>query len=255
MASERRALRVLVPSRLSGRGDSLAGRPSCPAAGRRANGGKGLGTVQWRLASTPAWRVRPSQGVVRRGPGASPQRQRSCGPGNGARAPGGRVIWEAGDAAAGRASLEDALALARHSGDHRPITYALYVLALVASAQGDYGCARRLQEEHLAISRGLDNQQWIASGLMRLAHVATAQSEFATAQALYLESLSVRNVVGMQLGLALTLAGVRQSGGCPGAPATGTATRGRRRARVRGGGVPHSPVEAERGRNPPRRVS
>lgn len=115
------------------------------------------------------------------------------------------ACWQ-GDFAAGRSSLEEALARFRRLEDDSAIAFAIHGLGFVALGEGDAPRARSLFEESLRRSREADDR-WLASfALHFLAIVLTYQGDHVRATAYFEEGNEIiQSLGGHRQGLAFSL--------------------------------------------------
>ncbi len=120
----------------------------------------------------------------------------------------GRMARDQGDYAAARALFEESLALRRALGDKPGVGALLNNLGLAASNHGDYAAARRLLEESLAIFRELGDEQGITTTLHNLGFTAWNQGDAAAARASFEESLAIARELGDRRQIAYVLSGL-----------------------------------------------
>jgi len=101
--------------------------------------------------------------------------------------------------------LEEALALARETGDARETALISRLLGEVKAFLGDYRTAVELVRESLDLSRGIGDRPDSARALNTLGTVAWNMGEFHEAKRLYQESLSIERELGDERGMAITL--------------------------------------------------
>lgn len=89
----------------------------------------------------------------------------------------GDLAWSLGNYERATRLLEEALSLARLSGDRRGITLSLNHLANVALYQGNYESATQLLEESLKLERADGDRRGIGASLTILGSVALQQGE------------------------------------------------------------------------------
>jgi hypothetical protein len=77
-----------------------------------------------------------------------------------------------GDGAVAQPYLEHSAALARATGDHLTLSYAVRHLGFAAGLGGDHALARELLEQSVALRRELDFPAGVAAGLLALAELA-----------------------------------------------------------------------------------
>jgi non-specific serine/threonine protein kinase len=118
----------------------------------------------------------------------------------------GDIAWERGDTVAAHSWWSDALRLARRQGNQEMIAVTLGDLGMMAYHQGEYATARIRIVECLALYRALHMHQFVALALGCLGAVARAQGEFALARSCYDEKLAFWRQVGDRTGIAATLA-------------------------------------------------
>jgi predicted ATPase/transcriptional regulator with XRE-family HTH domain len=110
-----------------------------------------------------------------------------------------------------RQLLEEALSIARTSGDEKEITLALFRLTSVAFRQKDYPTAQSYTEEYSTIYEGLQDP-WITAWAMHdLAVFATVHGRFAEAQQRLLTSLSIYQDLGDRFDAAYVLNGLGEA--------------------------------------------
>lgn len=106
------------------------------------------------------------------------------------------------------ARLEAGLAAARAVGETEAASLALYNLACLAWLQGDFLAAQRRAEEALALARS-EGWDWLLSAILGYYGVAMADlGELDRAAALLWEALSIGQVRGNALDVAVALAGL-----------------------------------------------
>jgi predicted ATPase/DNA-binding SARP family transcriptional activator len=110
----------------------------------------------------------------------------------------GMLACRQGDHAAGRALLEESLAIFQESDDKRMIASCLGEIEVAAHFQGDYMACRSLLLQCLAIQRELGDRVGCAWSQGRLAFSAHAHGEYGTARALCEEALGVARELGEQ---------------------------------------------------------
>ncbi len=118
----------------------------------------------------------------------------------------GALAWKQSDYARAVPLLEEALELARTSGNIRTAAATLHDLANVATEQGDFGRAAALYEECLALRRGLGETSGAAMTLRKLAELELIQGHFARARAFAEESLALCRQLSDTAGIAQALA-------------------------------------------------
>jgi hypothetical protein len=97
---------------------------------------------------------------------------------------------------------EEALSLARMTGQPEAMLRPLHFLGTNLYAQGEYSRARILQQECLTLAREVGNDHVGAAALMWLGNCAVAQGDFGAAQPLFGESLQARLRVDCRIGVA-----------------------------------------------------
>ena len=102
----------------------------------------------------------------------------------------GRLAHYQADFAAARILLEQAIPLARASGDKKEIAFALLWLGKTALRQRDAQSARPLIEEGLAIYQELQDKGGIAMAYHRLAELAAHQGDHRKAEEFFTKALS-----------------------------------------------------------------
>ena len=107
----------------------------------------------------------------------------------------GLRAFRAGDRDASKRLNEDALELARASGDLQAEALALVGLSRVAFRDGDYGRARALAAEALELAKSLDEDAE-ASPLHMLAAATRLAGEYDEARLLYRESIELNRRLG-----------------------------------------------------------
>ncbi|MFC0616779.1 tetratricopeptide repeat protein [Deinococcus budaensis] len=122
----------------------------------------------------------------------------------------GMMAWRQGDYAGALPQLEEALGLARSSGDRRLVAASLQLLGNLAAHQGRSGDARAAHKEALALRRELGDPRGVADSLFSLGNVALLRGELAEARPLYQQSLTGFQEVGdrASAGFALMNLGV-----------------------------------------------
>ncbi len=114
-----------------------------------------------------------------------------------------------GDYPAAQAASQEALALARQSGNRRQVCELLGSMGIAAGRQGDYERAEELLSEAITSSREDSGERMVtvrASLLNNLAIVAKRQGDYERAAALLQESLAFKRARGDQRGVAISLA-------------------------------------------------
>lgn len=124
----------------------------------------------------------------------------------------GRFAHYSGDDAAGRAALEQSLALFRDLGDMIGAADSLLDLADIAAFEGGepvaaalYAEASAAYEQGLPALRARGDHWTLARSLNCLGEIARSDDDHAAAQRFYEESLAVRRTLGDQRGMAVTL--------------------------------------------------
>jgi predicted ATPase/transcriptional regulator with XRE-family HTH domain len=100
------------------------------------------------------------------------------------------------DFAAARLLLEQALAIARMSGDQKEIAFALLWLGRTAYRRRDHRTAQAFTEECLTIYQGLHDHWGMAIAMDHLAVVADEQGHSADAEELHMKSLAIFRELG-----------------------------------------------------------
>jgi tetratricopeptide (TPR) repeat protein len=95
------------------------------------------------------------------------------------------------DAKAGQAVLEEALAIARTSGNAREIAYALSFLGRMHESAGRVTMAEQLYTEGLVPGRSCGDAPPLASLLVNLGRIAAARGDYARAVVLIQEGLDL----------------------------------------------------------------
>jgi predicted ATPase/DNA-binding XRE family transcriptional regulator len=123
----------------------------------------------------------------------------------------GWLAYHQYDLVSARPLLEEALSIARRSGDKKEIGLALFRLASVAFRQKDYPIAQSYTEEYSTIYQG-SQDKWISAWSMHdLAVFATAQGHFAEAQHRLLASLAIYQDLGDKFNAAYILNGLGEA--------------------------------------------
>ncbi|HEU5103873.1 MAG TPA: LuxR C-terminal-related transcriptional regulator [Roseiflexaceae bacterium] len=106
------------------------------------------------------------------------------------------ALFGAGDTAAARAAITEALPALRASGGRYLIAHGLGTLGLIELAEGDLGGARAALENGLAVVRTLRDTRSVALIAATTADVARCQADYARAAELYSESLALYHELG-----------------------------------------------------------
>jgi tetratricopeptide (TPR) repeat protein len=117
----------------------------------------------------------------------------------------GALAWKQSDYDRAVPLLEEALELARTSGNIRIAAATLHDLANVATEQGDFGRGAALYEESLALKRGLGDTSATGMTLRNLAELELMQCHFARARIFAEESLALCRQLGDTAGIAYVL--------------------------------------------------
>jgi predicted ATPase len=134
----------------------------------------------------------------------------------------GSLAQNMGEYVEARAWHQQAVDLARVTGDQPGVARALNDLGWVAWRQGDYEAARALSHESLALHRQLGDEGGVAHALNNLGWVAHHQGDYVGAEAFHRQSLSLREARGdaraigfslVNLGWALVRQGELQAAG------------------------------------------
>jgi predicted ATPase/transcriptional regulator with XRE-family HTH domain len=120
----------------------------------------------------------------------------------------GWLAYHQYDLASARQLLEEALSIARRSGDEKEIALALYRLGAAAIRQHDYQTAQSFTEEYLPIYQELQDQWGIAWGMHDLACFAAAQGHYSEAKERLLKSLAKFEELGDRFIAAYVLNGL-----------------------------------------------
>lgn len=123
-----------------------------------------------------------------------------------------KALWAAGflavgqgDIEAGRARLDEGLALFRELGNPEGIADTLLGLGRAAYYQGDYAAARSLFEESLSSSRAAEYAWGSAQALYRLGMVILIQGDYAQARQHFEASVAQFRALGDRWGLSYSL--------------------------------------------------
>jgi predicted ATPase/Tfp pilus assembly protein PilF/DNA-binding XRE family transcriptional regulator len=111
----------------------------------------------------------------------------------------GRLTSFQQDFPTARPLLEQALAIARLSGDKQEIAFALLGLAAIALRQHDEKVAQAFAEECLMICQELQDEWAIAWAMFRLGNVLSYQGHHAEAEELFMKSLAKFQELGDKL--------------------------------------------------------
>jgi tetratricopeptide (TPR) repeat protein len=121
----------------------------------------------------------------------------------------GRLAYLQGDFAAARRLLEEALAIARITGDKKEIAFALLWLGWTAHHQHDNDqIAQALSEECLTLYQELQDEWGIAMALYHLAGGAADQGHSAEAEERYMQSLAKFRELGDKFRMGYVLNGL-----------------------------------------------
>ncbi len=120
----------------------------------------------------------------------------------------GQVELANGNLAAARASLEQGLALVRTLRDRRSVALIAATAADAARCQGEYARAAELYSESLALYHELGNRAEIPAILHNQGYVALGTSDYAAARELFAESLRRQHTAGNSAGIAEGLGGL-----------------------------------------------
>jgi DNA-binding CsgD family transcriptional regulator/tetratricopeptide (TPR) repeat protein len=110
----------------------------------------------------------------------------------------GIVVGRLDGLPARRSLHEEALAVARDSGDHWSVARALYQLGHVARMNGDSSLAMSLFEESLALFRASGDEFNIGLALIGVGLMAQQHAEHELARALFEESLAIYRALGVR---------------------------------------------------------
>ena len=113
-----------------------------------------------------------------------------------------------GDYDAARPLGEEALAIARESGDQRATALALFELANIAGDQVDEEAARRGYESALPLFREVGDKPGISGCLHNLGVLAEDTGDYAAARLLYEEGLAINREIGYRSREAASLNGL-----------------------------------------------
>ena len=120
----------------------------------------------------------------------------------------GHVGRLSGDYTLAHSMFEESLLLFRESGDKFNIGLALIGMGQVAECRGDHQAARRLYEESLAIYRELGDKWGICGALFSLSSAALYQKDYSAARSFSEESVAVAKQLGGPGALADMLEGL-----------------------------------------------
>jgi predicted ATPase/DNA-binding SARP family transcriptional activator len=120
----------------------------------------------------------------------------------------GYAAIEQGDLETAWEVLEEAVGLARESGDQTLLADALNSQGLAAHDSGRLEAAEVLHEESLAIRRELGEPGRVAASLNNLANVARSRNESARARTYLEEALAIFRETGDNRGVGVTCAGL-----------------------------------------------
>ena len=124
----------------------------------------------------------------------------------------GRLAYLQRDYPAARGWLQEALAVARSSGDQKEISFALLWLAWTAHRQRDDVVAEPLAEESLAAYRRLQDPWGIAMALYHLAGIAASRGRYEEAEDRYRQSLDGFQALGDRFRMGYALNGLGELG-------------------------------------------
>jgi len=119
----------------------------------------------------------------------------------------GKATLELGDPLAARPLLEESAALFR-VGDRQHLTMPLNTLGLVALRQGDYAAARTYFEEALSVARETGDKKFSADALAQLGTVALHVGDYRQSTALYQQSLALIWTLGYRENIVEDLVGL-----------------------------------------------
>jgi predicted ATPase/DNA-binding CsgD family transcriptional regulator len=108
----------------------------------------------------------------------------------------GHVARLSGDYALAHSMFEESLLLFQESGDKFNIGLALIGMGQIAEYRGDYQTARRLYEESLAIYRELGDKWGIVGALISLSSAALHQKDYSAARSFSEESVAAAKQLG-----------------------------------------------------------
>ena len=108
--------------------------------------------------------------------------------------------------------------LFRVAGDRQRLVLPIDALGLVALQQGDYAGARARFEEALSLARETGDEPFIADALARLGTVALREGNYQQSAGLYQQSLALNRVLGNRDGIAEDLAGLAEVASLLGQP-------------------------------------
>jgi predicted ATPase len=114
------------------------------------------------------------------------------------------IAWRQGDYDAGRAYLDESLALWRELGDRRGVTSSLHFRANLEAATGNTREARKLWTEAQQSWRELGDSERFAATVFNLGLAAFAEGELAEATAQFEESLGLAQREGLEILAALS---------------------------------------------------
>jgi predicted ATPase/transcriptional regulator with XRE-family HTH domain len=118
----------------------------------------------------------------------------------------GNVAWELGDTATAHTWWAEGLRRARQAGEQHGIARLLRTLGMLAYHEGDYATAHALVAESLAGYRALPDRAGLAITLGCLGAVAGAQGDTALARGCFEEKLALWRAAGDRAGIAAALA-------------------------------------------------
>jgi predicted ATPase/DNA-binding CsgD family transcriptional regulator len=129
----------------------------------------------------------------------------------------GTAALELGDLVAASPLLEESVALFRVE-DRQRLAASLNALGLVALRQGDDAGARAHFEEALSVARETGDEQYIAEALTRLGTVAQRKGDYRRSEALFQQSLALIWIRGYREDIAEDLAGLAAAASLLGQP-------------------------------------
>lgn len=116
-----------------------------------------------------------------------------------------RSYREQGDYERTQLLAQQALDLAKRTGDQQGIATSLSNLGIATDDLGDYALAQDYHQQSLMISQAIDDQQGIATSLSNLGVVAGILGDFALAKNYFQQSLAIHQTNGDQYGTAKSL--------------------------------------------------
>jgi diguanylate cyclase (GGDEF)-like protein len=120
----------------------------------------------------------------------------------------GVLAQEQGDYELARASLEQYVSVARHTGDNASVADGLGYLGWITSVQGDYERANALLREGLELARQLDEPVTLLHLLNNLGEVTHRQGDDTASHAYYTESLGLARAMGDRHEISESLLGL-----------------------------------------------